>query len=168
MYTGFGRIILHFIPSFFLSSLNNFLIPAITIFFFQKNWILRDSAVFHHSEHPYPHSGAQQCFKPLQAHLPTKIGRVTQGSSAPSLAVVIWDCGIPPWAGSSIMEPHPELDPQTDLAKEDEERETMKVQANHSDDCSVKNNNNHNEGTQTQPTKQENSTKGRREMCGFR
>lgn len=52
------------------------------------------------------------------------------------------------------MEPHPELDPQTDLAKEDEERETMKVQANRSDDCSVKNNNNHNKGTQTQPTNQ--------------
>lgn len=64
-------------------------------------------------------------------------------------------------------ESHSELDPQTDLAKEDGQRETMNIQANNSDDCSVKNNN-HNKRTQTQPTKQANSMKERWEMCGFR
>lgn len=64
------------------------------------------------------------------------------------------------------MGPHSELDPQTDLAKEGEERETLKVQGNNSGDCSVKNSN-HNKRTQTQSIKQANRMKERQDMCGF-
>lgn len=156
MYTDFGRIILDFISSFFLSSLNNSLIPAIIkpllntqrLSCIPSQWApcihtLGLSIALSHSKHICPQILTLSPKAPLPFPLLLLFGTLERQ----------------PELDPQPMGPHSELEPRTDLAKQDEERETMKVQANNSDDCSVKNNN-HNKRTQTQTSKEHEREEG--------
>ncbi|KAF4788338.1 hypothetical protein TURU_161606 [Turdus rufiventris] len=150
MYAGFGGIILDFISSFFLSFLNNSLIPAII-----KAQLNTQSQLYSTTVSIlHPHSGAQHCFQSLQGYLPINIGRVTKALLPLPLLLSFGTMEFHPELDPQAVEPHSELDPQTNFTKEDEEKKTMKVQANNSDDCSVKNDNTTKEHRPIQPNKQ--------------